>query len=99
MIASSGHALIAPSHLKLHSTPYQRARTAYHDLLPYCTVEMPLGEQELVGLSDIAGNLKEVMLLALRAKKDDQCKRRLEKAVGADAMRGIVDFFADEFEV
>lgn len=99
MITSSMHALAAPSRSTVPNTQHQRPKTAYRDLLPYCTVEMPLDDQELVGLSDLAGSLREVMLLALRAKTNGQCQRQLELAVGVDATRGIVDFFADEFEV
>ncbi|KAF1975204.1 hypothetical protein BU23DRAFT_552612 [Bimuria novae-zelandiae CBS 107.79] len=74
-------------------------KTAYRDLLPYCTTEMPLNEQQVIGLSDVAGSLKEVMLLALRARMDERCAEELVMAVGEDAMRGIVDFFGDEFEI
>lgn len=43
--------------------------------------------------------MKEVMLLALRAKTDERYARELAMAVGADGARGIVDFFEDEFEI
>lgn len=78
---------------------YQTRKTAYHDLLPYCTAETPLNEQQVLGLSDVAGSLREVMLVALRAKTDEEYARALAAAVGVDAVQGVVDFFEDEFEI
>ena len=60
---------------------------------------MPLNEQQIIGLSDIAGSLKEVMLLGMRAQTHESYAMQIENVVGADAMRGIVDFFRDEFEI
>ena len=74
-------------------------KTAYHNLLPYCTVEMPLNEQQVIGLSDVAGSLKEVMLLAMRARTNEQYAMHLGDAVGVQSLGGIVDFFTDEFEM
>lgn len=53
----------------------------------------------MMGLSDIAGSLKEVMLLALRARTEERYAMELAAAVGVDGMRGIVDFFDNEFEI
>jgi hypothetical protein len=50
-------------------------------------------------MSDIAGSLKEVMLLALQAKTDERVARNLVRAVGQETASGIVEFFSDEFEV
>ena len=60
---------------------------------------MPLNEEQIIGLSDVAGNLKEVMLLAMRARADERYARQLAEAVGVDGMRGIVDFWAEEYEI
>jgi hypothetical protein len=60
---------------------------------------MPLNEQQVIGLSDVAGSLKEVMLLAMRARTNEQYAMHLGDAVGAQALGGIVDFFTDEFEI
>jgi hypothetical protein len=76
----------------------RRPKTAINDILPYCTAEMPLTQNQVVALSDIAGNLKEVMLLALQARVDEHVASELVRAVGPDAAKGIVDFFSDEFE-
>jgi hypothetical protein len=77
----------------------QRPKTAINDILPYCTAEMPLTQDQVIALSDIAGNLKEVMLLALQAKVDEHVANELVRAVGPEVAKGIVDFFGDEFEV
>lgn len=73
--------------------------SAIRDLLPFCTAEAPLTEEQVVALSDMAGSLKEVMLLAIRAKTDDRVAMGLVRAVGRDAASRIVEFFTDEFEV
>lgn len=73
--------------------------TAIRHLLPYCTVELPLNDAQVIGLSDLAGSLKEVMLLALHARTDERVARDLVSAVGSEAAMGIVEFFSDEFEV
>jgi hypothetical protein len=89
-------------HSNTQASTKQYARTpksAINDILPYCTAELPLTQDQVIGLSDIAGNLKEVMLLALHAKVDECFARHLVRAVGQRAATGIVDFFSDEFEV
>ncbi|KAF2253183.1 hypothetical protein BU26DRAFT_601355 [Trematosphaeria pertusa] len=72
--------------------------SAIQDLLPFCTVGAPLNEGQLVGLSDIAGSLKEVMLLALQAQRDEGVKADMARAVGGQAAMEIIEFFGDEFE-
>jgi len=79
--------------------PNRTPKTAISDLLPYCTAELPLTQDQVIGLSDIAGNIKEVMLLALHARVDEGVARNLVRAVGQNTAKGIVDFFRDEFEV
>jgi hypothetical protein len=80
--------------------PHDRTpQTAINDLLPYCTTEVPLTQAQVIGMSDVAGNLKEVMLLALRAKTDERAAMELVGAVGQETASGIVEFFSDEFEV
>jgi hypothetical protein len=39
------------------------------------------------------------MLLAMRARTNEQYAMHLGDAVGAQALGGIVDFFTDEFEI
>lgn len=77
------------------------ASSAVTSLLPYCTAEVPLSNSQVIAITDVAGSLKELMLLALRAKAGDEgCASRLESALGSDQVTtGIVDFFSDEYEV
>ncbi|KAF2682713.1 hypothetical protein K458DRAFT_419558 [Lentithecium fluviatile CBS 122367] len=74
-------------------------KSAISDMLPYCTNGAPLTEAQVIALSDLAGSLKEVMLLALQAKMDERVATDLVRAVGQEAADGIVEFFSDEFEV
>lgn len=75
--------------------------SAVTSLLPYCTTEVPLSEEQVIAVTDIAGSLKELVLLALGAKDGDgECVSRLEGALGSEqATVGVVDFFSDEYEV
>lgn len=61
----------------------------------------PLNEGEVIAVTDIAGSLKELVLLALQAKDgDDQSVGRLDSALRSEAATaGVVDFFLDEFEM
>jgi hypothetical protein len=89
-----------PANTQPSAKPHGRApKTAIIDILPYCTTETPLTEAQVIGMSDIAGNLKEVMLLALHARMDERMATDLVGAVGPEAASGIVEFFSDEFEV
>ncbi|CAI6331488.1 unnamed protein product [Periconia digitata] len=77
------------------SIPPKRAVDA---LLPTCTIGRPLTETQVVNLSDMAGSLREVMLLAMRAKMDGSVMTELEGALGEAAAQGVVQFFENEFE-
>ncbi|PVH98592.1 hypothetical protein DM02DRAFT_43530 [Periconia macrospinosa] len=74
-------------------------KSAVRDLLPFCTSTLPLGEAQVVNLSDMAGSLKEVMLIAMQAAMDDDVMAHLQSAVGEEAAEGIVNFFSDEFQI
>ena len=87
-----------------HVPPKQQqaaATNAVTTLLPYCTVDIPLNESQVIALSDVAGSLQELVLLALGAKdSDEECTSRLEGALGSQqAVSSVLDFFSDEFEV
>ncbi|KAH8725326.1 hypothetical protein GQ44DRAFT_681788 [Phaeosphaeriaceae sp. PMI808] len=70
------------------------------DLLPYCTTEPPLRQEQVIALSDIVGSLREFVLLALGASSGEAgCADRLISAVGEKTAGNIVDFFVDEYEV
>jgi hypothetical protein len=74
--------------------------SAVTDILPYCTTEPPLRQEHVIALSDIAGSMKELVLLALGvAAGDARCAEKMESAVGAETTGSFVDFFADEWEV
>lgn len=70
-------------------------------LLPYCTVERPLDQSQVIAITDVVGSLKELTLLALAAKDGNQeCIGRLNDALGNEqALSGVIDFFSDEFEI
>lgn len=55
-------------------------------------------QEQVIALSDLAGSLKEVMMLALRAQMDERIMVDLARAVGEEAAAGIVEFFGDEWE-
>jgi hypothetical protein len=39
------------------------------------------------------------MVLAVKARTDERCARELAMAVGSDGVKGVVDFFENEFEI
>ncbi|ORY05682.1 hypothetical protein BCR34DRAFT_590818 [Clohesyomyces aquaticus] len=67
------------------------------DLLPFCVTGMQLNSEEVIGLSDIAGSLKEVVLLALGASVDSDTRSTIEKAVGSDAAERVILFWGEEW--
>lgn len=80
--------------------PTLTSRNAVSELLPYCTTEPPLNQEQVIGLSDAVGSLKELVLLALGAAAGDAgCVERLESAVGGQAAANIAEFFIDEWEI
>jgi hypothetical protein len=84
------------------SKPHKPAKgSAVTALLPYCTADVPLNEGQVINVTDVAGSLKELVLLALGAKDgDEDCMHRLRSALGSEqAVAGFVDFFSGEFEV
>lgn len=74
-------------------------KNAFADLLPFCTTGLPLTETQAINLSDVAGSLKEMMLIALQARVDERVMAELQNVVGEQAAEGIVNFFGDEFEI
>lgn len=87
-----------PTHVSQQQS--QPTSNAITDLIPYCTTEPPLRHEEVIAISDIAGSLKELMLLALGASVGDEtCGERLVQAVGHKTAGNIVDFFVVEWEV
>jgi hypothetical protein len=51
---------------------------------------MPLNNEQVIVLSDVAGSLKELMVLALTAKVDEGASEQLIRAVGEDATAGTL---------
>lgn len=75
-------------------------RNVVTDILPYCTTELPLTQEQVIALSDVAGSVKELALLALSASAGDCVSiETLHAAVGTATANNIVDFFVDEWEV
>jgi hypothetical protein len=60
-----------------------------------------LDESQVISLTDVAGSLQELVLLALGAKDGDEaCLNVFLDAMGSDqAVANVVDFFCDEFEM
>lgn len=81
--------------------PKKTVASAVTTILPYCTADVPLSEEQVIAVTDVAGSLKELVLLALGAKSgDEECLSRLEGARSNEqAMASVVDFFSDEFEI
>ncbi|KAF9699379.1 hypothetical protein EKO04_002375 [Ascochyta lentis] len=97
---------IHQAHTKTTSHAPQRRQNeavvnAASTFLPYCTAEISLNEEQVIAVTDIAGSLKELVLLTLGAKDgDEECKSRLESALGGEqAAAGVLDFFSDEFAI
>jgi hypothetical protein len=99
---------LLPSHhthntaaINAHSTQQKPPESIVTKLLPHCTVERPLDESQVISLTDAAGSLQELVLLALGAKDGDESYlNAFWDALGSDqAVAGVVDFFCDEFEV
>jgi hypothetical protein len=83
------------------SRPQTRVpENAFADLLPYCTMEPPLNQEQVIALSDVVGSLKELVVLVLGASAGDvACVEKLEGAVGTEIATKIVEFFVDEWEM
>ncbi|KAF2026485.1 hypothetical protein EK21DRAFT_25948, partial [Setomelanomma holmii] len=84
-------------HLRQHP---RMAENAVTDLVPFCTTGPPLNQEQVIALSDVAGSLKELMLLALGAAANDTgCVNKVECAIGRAKAFDIVQFFAEEWEI
>ncbi|KAF2707515.1 hypothetical protein K504DRAFT_338284, partial [Pleomassaria siparia CBS 279.74] len=67
------------------------------DLLPYCT-HPPMNTEQVIGLSDAAGSLRDVVLLVLRAGAGDSMSAdSLVAAVGFETAENMVEFFREEW--
>ncbi|OAL56053.1 hypothetical protein IQ07DRAFT_187377 [Pyrenochaeta sp. DS3sAY3a] len=98
------HQTHIPHHNSINNTlPVQNQNTPQNvvqHLLPYCTTEPPLTAPQVIALSDAAGTLRELVLLALGAATGDiEFAARVENSVGSQAALNIVEFFADEWEI
>ncbi|UPX11569.1 uncharacterized protein EKO05_0002168 [Ascochyta rabiei] len=60
-----------------------------------------MNEEQVIAVTDVAGSLKELVLLILRAQDgNEECMSRLESALGGEqAAVGVLDFFSDEFAI
>ncbi|KAH7408222.1 hypothetical protein DE146DRAFT_733390 [Phaeosphaeria sp. MPI-PUGE-AT-0046c] len=93
----------APSHRSTQAGCHQHdqePKNAVTDILPYCTTEPPLTQEQVIALSDVAGSVKELALLALGALAGDRASMEtLNAAVESTAANNIIDFFTGEWEV
>lgn len=94
----SHDAAASPAPSKQHKVA---AHSAVATLLSHCTVEIPLNQSQVIALTDVAGSMKELVILALGAKDGgEESLGSLKSALGSDeAVAGVVDFFSDEFEI
>jgi hypothetical protein len=93
------NAVVGPqSHSKQHKLT---AASAVKILLPHCTTDTRLSESQVIAVTDVAGSLRELVLLALGAKDGEEgCIHRLGSVLGSEqTLSGIIDFFSGEFEV
>ncbi|KAF2013398.1 hypothetical protein BU24DRAFT_236777 [Aaosphaeria arxii CBS 175.79] len=67
------------------------------DLLPWCTATGRLSEPQVIALSDVAGSLKELMLLSLRAIKEEGTRQAVESLLGPELARCVIEFWAEEW--
>jgi hypothetical protein len=72
------------------------AMNAATDLLPYCIADTCMSQDQVIALSDVAGSIKDLALLALGAAVDKRARSILEHAVGPEAATSIIEFFNDE---
>ena len=80
------------------SSPLRRSSPcAGMDLLPFCTTEGTLSRSETVGLSDVAGSLREVVLLASSGQPNETSKDVLNGALGGHTASCIRDFWTGEW--
>jgi len=80
--------------------PTRKPESAVTDILPYCTTEPPLKQEQIIALSDVVGSVGELVVLALGAAEGNRaCADSMARAVGAAAAGSIVDFFTEEWEV
>lgn len=57
-------------------------------------------QEQVIALSDVAGSVKELVILALTAAAGDRVSMdRMKAAVGPATANNIMDFFVDEWEV
>lgn len=95
------NAVVAPHSHSKQPKPAAAATSAVTTLLSYCTADTPLNNNQVIAVTDVAGSMKELVLLALGAKDGDEtCVHRLRCALDSEqALASIVDFFSGEFEV
>jgi len=67
------------------------------ELLPYHTTHGRLDRETLIKLSDLAGSLKEIVLLTLGQHLDEEGMNVLERTVGTEAVHGIREFCEEEY--
>jgi hypothetical protein len=69
-------------------------------LLATSTTSTPLTRDQILALSDEAGSLRELVLLALGAGAGEPgCVARLVHAVGEEGAQAVVEFWGDEWVV
>lgn len=68
-------------------------------LLPWCTSDGRLRDDQAIALSDVGGSLKEIMLVALAAVVDEGARDGIERAVGSAAAATVIEFWNEEYAV
>jgi hypothetical protein len=101
--STQGYLQKAPAHVISQAIPRQHSHiteNAVTDILPYCTTEPPLRQDQVIALSDVVGSIRELVLLGLSAAGGDvSSSDNLVDAVGTETAINIVEFFVGEWEV
>lgn len=67
------------------------------DLVPYCTTRAKLNREEVLNLSDLAGGLNDLVILAVGGYVNEEGTDVLDGALGKEVADGIRAFWAEEF--
>jgi hypothetical protein len=88
-------------HIRTHqSTPTTATLPPLLALLATSTTSTPLTGDQILALSDEAGSLRELVLLALGAGAGEPgCVARLVNAIGEEGAQAVVEFWGDEWVV
>jgi hypothetical protein len=92
-----------PGKARTHIPPRKtdgKTESAVTDVLPFCTTEPPLKQEQVIALSDVVGSVKELVVLALSAAAGEHGGiAKMDSALEPRTARNIVEFFSEEWEM